>query len=326
MPAVLPHELAMVYQAICALGTATRRQVAQHLGSDRLPDVGKALEQLVNYGLVERSTSIRGGYWAVDPLEGIGQAHDQALARFAAEVETLNLVAREGWRGRQISSVHAPADSELGVTRIVGRDARLRETARLTSEAKQSIDSLLSETPSESTFSYALEHDRPTLERGVVMRSIYPEAARHSLGALEYVNSVRPYKVEFRTSLSTPVRLGIYDNVAAIISSTTNNAAGVALVIRESTLVSALSDYFSMAWHNSRVIGRGDSEFSIDTTERAILDGLLRGKNDREIAESLSRSEKTVGRRIVEMQKEVGASSRFALGVEAEKRGWLDAS
>ena len=67
----------------------------------------------------------------------------------------------------------------------------------------------------------------------------------------------------------------------------------------------------------------------LDTAEprpdlrRHLLEQLVAGATDEVIARKLGTSLRTVRRRIASLMIEVGADTRFQLGVEASRRGWL---
>lgn len=322
MPVETPSELAEVYRAIRASGTATKPQLAEQIGTTDEKRVSRAVDQLVTYGFVERSTSRRGAFHVIDPVAGFGQAIEGVLDQLGGELGALSELAREC---RREDSTTGEGTSLVGVTRVRGRDARLRELSILNPEIRRSVGSLHSDLPSASAFSAAQEQDRRLLERGVAMRNIYPEAARHSQAVHDYITALSPLGAEFRTTLSIPVRVQILDNTVAIVSSAPNDPNGEALVVRNKSLVSALSDYFELLWRSARVLAEDEpaTETELDRISRIILDGLIQGRTDKDIAASIGQSAKTVSRRIDDLYRITGAASRFTLGVQAERRGWL---
>ncbi|MFE7393699.1 response regulator transcription factor [Streptomyces sp. NPDC057582] len=56
---------------------------------------------------------------------------------------------------------------------------------------------------------------------------------------------------------------------------------------------------------------------------RQLLTYLSGGLTDESIARELGVSERTVARRIARLQEVLGAQTRFQLGVQASRRGWL---
>lgn len=56
---------------------------------------------------------------------------------------------------------------------------------------------------------------------------------------------------------------------------------------------------------------------------RRLLTCLSAGLTDESIARELGVSERTVGRRITRLQELLGARTRFQLGVQASRHGWL---
>jgi DNA-binding NarL/FixJ family response regulator len=60
-----------------------------------------------------------------------------------------------------------------------------------------------------------------------------------------------------------------------------------------------------------------------DTQRQRILDALAAGLKDEAIARQLGVSVRTVRRHITALMQELGASTRFAAGVAAVRRGWV---
>ncbi|WP_406385668.1 response regulator transcription factor [Streptomyces sp. NBC_01618] len=70
--------------------------------------------------------------------------------------------------------------------------------------------------------------------------------------------------------------------------------------------------------------GEGVQSGASPTNEsRQLLSYLSAGLTDESIARELGVSERTVARRIVRLQEMLGARTRFQLGVQASRRGWL---
>jgi DNA-binding NarL/FixJ family response regulator len=78
---------------------------------------------------------------------------------------------------------------------------------------------------------------------------------------------------------------------------------------------------FEAFWRSARPLFSPDDEDAV--SERELLSLLVVGLTDAAAAAQLGISVRTVQRRISELSERAGVSSRFQLGVEAVRRGWL---
>ncbi len=97
------------------------------------------------------------------------------------------------------------------------------------------------------------------------------------------------------------------------------------LLIRDQGIVNALVAYFELKWAKARPWappGVPLREKANGQRER-ILEALAAGLKDEAIARQQGISVKTVRRHISALMQELGATTRFAAGVAAVRRGWL---
>ncbi|CAL9508871.1 hypothetical protein SUDANB96_03631 [Streptomyces sp. enrichment culture] len=98
----------------------------------------------------------------------------------------------------------------------------------------------------ESNLLKGLERDRPLLDRGVRLRTLYQHTARHSPETLAYVEQIADGKVEIRTIDELVERLIICDETVAFIPIQEDRQ--VALELRHPGLVRYLIKVFEFMW------------------------------------------------------------------------------
>jgi hypothetical protein len=102
------------------------------------------------------------------------------------------------------------------------------------------------------------------------------------------------------------------------------DAAGTAIVVRSEPIAGLLRSCFLLLWERA-----GDAATdaarggALTPFDRRIMGLLAAGRRDADIATLTGTSVRTVRRRIAVISEELGATSRFAAGVEAYRRGLL---
>ncbi len=168
------------------------------------------------------------------------------------------------------------------------------------------------------------------LGRGVAYEVIYSTQILQEPVALRLVQQCVAAGEEARVTPVVPMNLTIVDDRWALVAAR-GNVGGRdridAVVVHASPLLTALTGVFSVLWRSAVPIG-GATE-AIDANDhpsrqtRQLLSYLSAGLTDESIAREFNVSERTVARRISQLQEVLGAQTRFQLGVQASRRGWL---
>jgi DNA-binding CsgD family transcriptional regulator len=122
-----------------------------------------------------------------------------------------------------------------------------------------------------------------------------------------------------RSTNPLPCRMVIIDEAIAVAAGKGTAGRGMAMVVEEPVLVQGLLCLFEATW--AACIRATPDIPTLD--ERSLLERMATGSTDEAIARRFGISDRQVRRRIASLLQRLGASSRFAAGAEAVRRGWL---
>jgi DNA-binding transcriptional ArsR family regulator len=306
-----------VYRGVLRASGASRGLLSEITGL-RPGELGAHLDRLEAAGLVQlRDEHVT----AVRPDEAIGaviERESERLQHAGAQVEALrnllpSLIADHVRSGR-------PGAQAVAVEAVQGVDvARL-----LRSLAEDSEGDLLWFRPDQ--WRLPVTHDVDALVTELVRggrrsRAIYPSRVLEE--APDVVRRRAEAGEQVRIVASLPVRVAVVGSGAALVPDRWGGNTGRRLVVREHSLVGALTALFDHVWDQAMAVpGLGSVEDPAGS-RRLLLHELAHGAKDEQIARALGVSLRTVRRRIADTMAELGADSRFQAGVEAVRRGWL---
>ncbi|SBT92463.1 hypothetical protein GA0115233_104544 [Streptomyces sp. DI166] len=178
----------------------------------------------------------------------------------------------------------------------------------------------------EHTLNQALERDRPLIERGCRIRTLYQHPARYSPETLAYVSQFTDGKVEYRTIDELVERLIICDETVAFIP--TRSDGEVALELRHPGLVRYLIKVFEFMWGRAVPLSTG-APYETDTDgiteiQHSIAKLLVEGHVDEAIARRLGMNVRTCRAHIAKLATALGSGSRAQLGYLIAQSGILD--
>lgn len=165
-----------------------------------------------------------------------------------------------------------------------------------------------------------------TLGRGVSVRVVYGSQVLHSPLGIAVVRECLEHGEQARVFPDVPVNLMITEAGAVLVAEGQRGERLHGLAVRPSDFLTRLRGIFTSFWDMGVPLAADlgtidDSELRASTRE--LLTCLAAGLTDDSIAQKLGVSPRTVGRRIAQLQDVLGARSRFQLGVQAIRRGWL---
>jgi DNA-binding CsgD family transcriptional regulator len=173
--------------------------------------------------------------------------------------------------------------------------------------------------------------ERLVLARGVQVRAVYATEVLAVPEKTEVMRALVALGEHARVLPKVPTKLIVVDRREAILPLTGSDEGQrtTAAFVRKSGLSDALVELFEAHWAVAvPVFATSDAVPFVDDPElssedHALLQLLNAGLKDEAIARQLDLSQRTLRRRIADLTKRLGASSRFQAGTQAMRRGWL---
>lgn len=177
----------------------------------------------------------------------------------------------------------------------------------------------------EHTLHQGLERDRPLVERGCRIRTLYQHPARYSPETLAYVAQFADGKAEYRTIDELVERLIICDETVAFIP--TREDGEVALELRHPGLVRYLIKVFEFIWARAVPLSAHQpyepQPDGITEIQHSIAKLLVEGHVDEAIARRLGMNVRTCRAHIAKLASALGSGSRAQLGYLIAESGIL---
>lgn len=307
-------------EALQALGLTPAAEallvrLVQHPGTSLTDE--DPVEELIGLGLVER---IDGAFVVRPPrlaMDALAERHTKqaALARESADLLT------ELWKsaaGRQdyleILPTYAASQAVLNsVQKDAQEHVRAMTMGNLAARELKIVEGMFD-----------------ALERGVRYDVIYGAHVLQDANALHMVQSCIEAGEQARVFPHVPLNITIVDDRWALVGARTEVRRGpefVALVVHDSPLLRGLERIFEALWRIAVPITSGtelnDVTAGPSLDAKRLLTYLSAGLTDESIAREFGVSERTIARRIGRLQEALGAQTRFQLGVQASRQGWL---
>jgi DNA-binding CsgD family transcriptional regulator len=275
------------------------------------PEPGAAQEELERLGLT-RNHRVRPPRSA---MAAIAAGHEAAAIRAR---ETAEMLARAYAEQRRNDVDFVEVLTEAG--EVVSAFEEMQSQAKTEVRALDP-GSYLSPQPEASPA------QPPAQARGVGYRVVYDSSLLQTELGFASVQESIAVGEQARAFPGVPLKLVIADSDRALIAVPTVTGGNVvALLIHPSVLLSALIELFEAFWRMAVSItpaSRADTHEEPTTATRRLMALLSAGLTDESIARELGVSERTVHRRVSRLQQLLGAQTRFQLGVQASRRGWL---
>ena len=166
------------------------------------------------------------------------------------------------------------------------------------------------------------EGERALLSRGVRILTLYQHSARRSIATREYVAAITDLGGQVRTLDEFFNRIVVVDRRVAVIPAPDD--LGVALAVREPTVVAYLVDVFMRSWERARPFTSSEEAVSrhVAQEQRAMtLRMLIEGHSDPVSAKRLGVSPRTYAGYIADLKSEFEVQTRFQLGYTIGRRG-----
>ncbi|MEU2289042.1 helix-turn-helix transcriptional regulator [Streptomyces sp. NPDC013178] len=249
------------------------------------------------------------------------------IEREITESRRLSIALTEAFEPFMALSARETASTH-SITVLEGLD---RINAALDLATSQCSTEMLTVQPSghrspENRLLEALERDKPLIERGVRIRTLYQHTARYSPDRLAYVDQFTDGKVEYRTIDELVERLIICDEAVAFIP--IRDDRQVALELRHPGLVRYLIKVFEFMWGRAVPLRAGTpyetDPDGITDIQHSIAKLLVEGHVDEAIARRLGMNVRTCRAHIAKLATALGSGSRAQLGYLIAQSGILE--
>lgn len=312
------------YRRLVTLPSASAEDLAEVMTSS-VSALATALSALESKGLVARSTGQPGHFVASPPSLALGSLivqREEEIRRAQLELGRLT----EQYRGSVADRTGADVvDVVRGPQAVADRFAQMQRGAssEVVALVKTSVAVVTAE---ENTAS-----EDVAVARGVAYRVVLERSAFERPGFMDRVVESIEAGETVRVTDSLPLRLVIADRSLALLplAPTASNSGGGALLVHESGLLDALLHLFDLVWASSNEVVPSSSGVSfldadrIEDVDARILVLLLAGLTDQAIGGQLGMSLRTVQRRVSGLMDRARVVTRFQLGHEACRRGWV---
>ncbi|MFD3589314.1 winged helix-turn-helix transcriptional regulator [Streptomyces sp. NPDC058683] len=309
-----------VYRAYLAKPDRTAREIAEHLGTTP-SRIHHAVARLVELGVLRRER--HGEYRPVSPRTALSallaRRRADTEAAFTAVWDAVDDLASE-YRANRLQG-----DPTELVEVISGEAAVTLRVAELTQSMRTHFW-VLDRPPYLGPYSVELEEafTMDLLGRGIDIRSVYIPEGLEQPGRFELITRLAKLGEQARLLPALPFRLRIMDRRVALVALIGGRYDKIA-VVHQSGLLDAILELFDVYWQRAQPIVSMAPETpdQPSTDDLLLLRMLQAGYKDQAIARQLGTSARTVTRRIAAITSRLGLDTRFQLGTEAAKRGWI---
>lgn len=171
-----------------------------------------------------------------------------------------------------------------------------------------------------------LDEDGVRLRRGALaggreQRAIYSIEALEDHAGRRWVQALADAGEQQRVSASPPSEFTIFGGDVVLAMAEWGSVESDHIVIRNPMLIAAFTTMFDNAWDLAQPMPGARRDLALD---RQLLVLLASGVKDEAIARYLGWGLRTVRRRVAKLMDDLGAETRFQLGVAAQSRGLLE--
>ena len=158
---------------------------------------------------------------------------------------------------------------------------------------------------------------------GREQRALYPLTALEDPASQRWMRGWADVGEQQRVTDNPPSEFAVFGDDVVLAVATWRDARADYVVIRDEMLVSAFATMFDLAWSVALPVPDTSEETDAD---RQLLTLLAGGFKDEAIARYLGWGVRTVRRRVANLMADLGADTRFQLGVAAQRRGLIGAA
>jgi predicted transcriptional regulator/DNA-binding CsgD family transcriptional regulator len=318
----IPESEARVYEALIPQAYATVDALASRVNFTT-SKTSRALASLIQRGLVTKTSTRPTRYFAVEPsLAGsvLIAKREHELKQLQQHLNKLD----EAFR----TEATRPADH---IEVIEGAPKIWRTFVRVQRSARREVRGF--DKPPYFVPQGELGDEGPNLEErrhlaasAVSYRVVYDQESVSIPGRLANIWEGIHHGERARVAASLPAKLVLCDDTMAIVCSPTDYQNAIAYLIHPSSLLDMAAGLFEAVWGRAMPLNRAQPNHgpvAMDPRDQQLLSLLASGATDAAIARTFGWSMRTVQRHIHGLMQQVGARTRFQIGMEAVHRGWV---
>jgi sugar-specific transcriptional regulator TrmB/DNA-binding CsgD family transcriptional regulator len=314
-----------VYRRLVSVPSESADLLAASLSVDA-SGIAVALEALESKGLVARSMATPEHFVASPPAVALGSLIVQRQEDVRRAQLELTVLA-EQYRG---SAAERTVNDVVDVVR--GPQVVAQRFGQLQRGARQQVQALVKSQIAVVSPEENVQED-VALSRGVGYQVVLERSAFDRPGFADLAGESLAAGEQVRVTGDVPLRMIVADRQLGLLplQQASDDSGAGALLVHPSGLLDAMLALFDMVWARANPLvltGSGaeiddDAADRIDDTDARLLNLLLAGLTDQAIGSQLRMSLRTVQRRVHALMDRTGAATRFQLGHEATRRGWL---
>jgi len=323
-----------VYTALLKHGPSDAQRLARHVGEDA-DAVRKGLSELADLDLACEVPDAPGRWRPGSPevsLASLVVRQQEALLERQRELERAQLAVSQLV---QLGRTRAPDNVADMVEMTSDPDAVRQRCAHLARTAETCIMALdklpYGTAPTAPCNPQDESGEREQLGRGVEILAVYERAALLSPGRFDTLRRLVAAGEQARTLPTLPVKLVVYDRAhAAVQLDDPADGPATVMFVHQSALVAGFVQLFELLWDRAvpvppsvEAVAEGADDERPADCDDVLVALLAAGFKDESIARNLGISCSTVTRRMARLMELSGTSTRFQLGMQAVRRGWI---
>lgn len=281
--------------------------------------------RLIDAEMIRDAEAEPGAVRVVSPALALRARLAQQRSELAArqqrveEADAALVGLQERWSEARDAQAAQVMEHITGIDALRGRLEQMAAGTR-----RETLSLLPAQVLTEESIESSRALDAETLGRGVAMRTVVVESAARHRATGAYLRWLTEEGAEIRTVAALPLRLLVSDRVSAILPIDAESPRDGALIVRAPGLLTALVALFETVWRSATPLQppRAPAPLELSDIDTTILRILSTGATDEAVSRHLGLSVRTVRRQVSALMTQMGASSRFELGVRLGARGW----
>ena len=302
---------------LSAAATRLYEDLLQGVAAD--PD-GETVEELLRRGLAVRTDA---GLEPVAPAAVLPRSLGRELDRLAEDQQSLSAAFAEAGRLQsRFAAAQLGADASAHVTVLTGAAVRTTVAAMITGARREILHLNAGIYRVAPTIEGIVDPDPEALRGGLEVRCVY--AHRYlELGDTEAIlRHTQRLGEHIRVSDQVPLTLYLTDGRLALVPLPLAPTP-TAVLFTDTALVGSLAAVFTACWDRATQWESERTSEELTPAQRRVLELLAAGFSDDRVAATLGVTTRTVRRHVASLMDRLGASTRFAAAVAAQRRGWV---